>query len=486
MASTDKYQVKLSQKRTRQLRIGFILLCLAVLNQNCGGGFRNLEQPSQNGGMGTPGSSTTTTTLGSTTTTLAATTTTVAPTTTTQASPTTSTTTTLASTTTTQPPVFNGDVKILFPPPSATSEASMVVRGASRVGAGVSEVSVNGVAATSSDGFLSWRATVPLVVGSNNLSVSIRRNGVIINNSASVAVQRFSSESSIVRGSGTWGGGRLNGMFYETAVDRMILTDDVSDGVWGVSTSTGSRTAVSNGGLGVGTGVGLTFATDITIADRKAMVMDTSALVAIDLVSGQRTLFTEILNANGTNREVNNLVGSPDGRTYLLTTTTSILRVDGVTAARTEMPLSGGTGPAIGNIACMAVSWRTNKAIISSYSGDQIYSVDLATGVRQVLSPAGSGALRISDTTKLTVDDDTNQVFVWDGNRMIAIDMTSGARRVTGNVGPLMNLSTIKAIGMTPFGPAILDHLQDYEGGPRSPTLFVIDPVLGTRVILGR
>lgn len=359
----------------------------------------------------------------------------------------------------------------------------MVVRGASRPGAGVTEVSVNGVQATSTDGFLTWRATVPLAVGANNLLVDLRKGSATTRGAAAVNVQRFSSDAAITRGTGAWGGGRLNGMEFESAIGRMDMTDDVYDGVWGVDLASGNRTRVSGGTFGVG--FSLTFATGIGIYNRSAIVIDTSYLVNVNLVNGDRSLFLELLNPDGSNREIAQLLRiSPDGLTYVALARTAILKINALTKVVTEIPLSGGTQPAAGNPSTMAVHWGRNEALVASYSGDQVIGVNLSTGVRRVVVAAGSP--RIDDSTRMTIDETTNQAFFWNGNGLLAIDLTSGQRRMIGNTGPLTNLNAIKAIAMTPYGPAILDHLQDYEGGPRSPTLIVIDPLIGTRVILSR
>lgn len=359
----------------------------------------------------------------------------------------------------------------------------MVVRGASRAGAGVTEVTVNGVQATSSDGFLTWRATVPLSVGANSLIVDLRKGSATTRGAAAVNVQRFSSDSAISRGSGSWGGGRLNGMEFESAISRMDMTDDVYDGVWGVDLATGNRTRVSGGTFGVG--FSLTFATGIGIYNRSAIVIDTSYLVNIDLTNGDRSLFTELLNQDGSNREIAQLVRiSPDGMNYFVLARNAILKISAITKQVIEIPLSGGAGPSVGNPSTMTIAWGRNEALVASYSGDQVIGVNLTTGARQVV--VASGSPNIQDSTRMTIDESTNQIFFWNGNGLLAINLSNGQRRLIGNSGPLTNLNAIKAIAMTKYGPAILDHLQDYEGGPRSPTLIVIDPIVGTRVILSR
>ena len=66
-------------------------------------------------------------------------------------------------------------VQVLFPPPGSEIESAQVtVQGHAADESGVAAVLVNGVPATSSDGFATWQATVPIVLGLNTLTVTIQ------------------------------------------------------------------------------------------------------------------------------------------------------------------------------------------------------------------------------------------------------------------------------------------------------------------------
>src|SRR5262245_48445263 len=64
-------------------------------------------------------------------------------------------------------------VGLTFPPPaSSTEQESIMVSGTASDPSGVAEVRVNGVLASTSDGFATWQASVPLALGRNTLTVA--------------------------------------------------------------------------------------------------------------------------------------------------------------------------------------------------------------------------------------------------------------------------------------------------------------------------
>ena len=74
---------------------------------------------------------------------------------------------------------------------SMTDAAQLTVSGRASDDVGVAGVSVNGVAATSIDGFRTWRAVVPLVTGVNVLCAEVRDGvGRVVPDASSVSVTR--------------------------------------------------------------------------------------------------------------------------------------------------------------------------------------------------------------------------------------------------------------------------------------------------------
>ncbi len=66
----------------------------------------------------------------------------------------------------TQPQVSNASARILYPPATSTTDGgTVIVRGTASDEDGVAGVTVNGVPATSTDGFQTWEVTLPLGMG---------------------------------------------------------------------------------------------------------------------------------------------------------------------------------------------------------------------------------------------------------------------------------------------------------------------------------
>jgi len=474
------------RKNSRVKRTFASVFCfvLILFYNNCGPGFKSstdlssLDSTANSGGSSTP----TTTTLpssggNSTTTTI--------PVSGGGGNPV--TTTTLpssgggSSTTTTLP--NNSAAQIAFPPNGATSDAHIVVRGNITAGSQVSQVSVNGVQATITNS--NWRADVPLQVGANNLSVNVTANGVTKTGVASVAIQRFSSDTAITRGSGNWAT-RILGMSYDSVNQRLVMGDDTIDGAWEMRMSDGNRRILSDSedSPKIGGGIDLTFPTAVTTSANQCFVVDDTLIAAIDLTTGTRSLVIDTKTVG-----FGDLYLTPDAKSLfvLALDSESILKMNPTNGTSSVVSSSTvGSGSSLNNIAGMGISWAQNKAYTTTYYGDTILSVDLSTGVRQVFSNAASGEPKFADPRHVIVDDISGQAFVWDSKQLTAINLQTGRRKLIGNSGPLTSLTAIVTMTMTPYGPALLDYVPSYEGPFRSPTVILIDPIEGTRLILSR
>lgn len=86
------------------------------------------------------------------------------------------------------PPLAPGEARIVFPPTaaSATTSATFRVRGT----ANASAVFVNGELATSTDGFATWTAELPLEAGSNEIVISTDAEGAHHDGVASALVEQ--------------------------------------------------------------------------------------------------------------------------------------------------------------------------------------------------------------------------------------------------------------------------------------------------------
>ena len=133
---------------------------------------------------------------------------------------------------------------VFFPPPTSLTDASdITVTGtATDDDTGVSAVRVNGILATSSDGFATWQAVVPLSQGTNNLVVETEDiPGNIDANAASVQIVRSTLLSSPLRTA------------LDLANNRAFVVDISLDALVAVDLITGNRTIISDASTGTGT-----------------------------------------------------------------------------------------------------------------------------------------------------------------------------------------------------------------------------------------
>jgi hypothetical protein len=190
-------------------------------------------------------------------------------------------------------------LRIVFPPPGAVANDSIVVRGASSFSDAVGAIHVNGVAATSSDGFATYRAVVPLQQGDNKIVVTAENKGAAALGTAEVTVQRFADEASIHRGGGdAFSIFRLFGFDVDVSSGDAILCDDIYDGLVRVELATGNRALASasessaKGMVGKGYN-DIAQPRDVVIdAPGHALLVDGPKLVGVDLKTGDRTLLS--------------------------------------------------------------------------------------------------------------------------------------------------------------------------------------------------
>lgn len=476
-------------------KVGVFVSCfvLILFYNNCGPGFQSISESSLNSQQDI---GTTTTTMPAPTSTTTTTSTTLKPTTTTTTmaipgmttttttsttlKPTTTTTTMPASTTTTTlPSGTSAAAQIAFPPNGATSDTHIIVRGTYI--SGVTQISVNGTPATLTAN--KWRVDVNLAVGTNTLRMDATVNGVSHPGLATVTIDRFTTDTAIKRGPGDWPGRPL-GMSYDKANQRIIMGDDIIDGAWEMRMSDGGRRTIAKSeGDKIGGGIDLTFPTSVATDANQCFIVDTALIAKVNLNNGDRSQLIDAKNGG-----FGDIFLNPDSSSLYVSTGESILKMSPVNGTSTVVSSAAvGSGASLHNMADFGISWARNMAYTTVYYDDTILSVDLSTGDRKVFSTAASGEPKLSDPRKLIVDDITGQAFVYDSNRLIAIDLMTGRRKVIGATGPLTSLTSIVTMTMTPYGPVLLDYVLQGEGGtPRTPTLILVDPIEGTRLILSR
>ena len=344
--------------------------------------------------------------------------------------------------------------RILFPTPvSYTDAATLTVRGTASDAHGVGSVSVNGVAATSIDGFENWRANVPLTAVTTTVTVSVTDAA---GNTAS------NVDSVVVTNRGPVLTGYTN-LEFDPNGHQLIALDRGADAVYGYDATTGVGRLISKGpspGAAAGQNAPTVIAVDAT--RNRALFVDyiIDALVAVDLATGARSLASPSQGVNSPTSLVvsNYLAVDPAGNRAFAANDMCqcIIGMNLDNATRSIVAsASVGTGafpPSMIDLVYDDVTTpNAPRLLTSAWMGpgvQEIIAIDVGTGNRTVLSsfansvgagPSAGGTMALNlDPLRhrlVTVD---NYIF-----GIMAIDLVTGDRSVimdhqlTGN-GPLM------------------------------------------------
>jgi len=410
-------------------------------------------------------------------------------------------------------------VRIVFPTPVSYSDgAELHVRGTAQDANGVTNLRVNGVAATTTDAFAHWAAVLPLATGDNTLVVEATDGAG--NVSPSAAQARVGNRGAVMNAP--------EDIAFDAVTQRVYVADREQRAIFAVRATDGVTSVVSDATRG--SGVVLQQPWGITLDGARALVTDTSAdsLVAVDLASGNRTLlsaspndnsrrlssavayhaasqraFVATLNAtilaidlaNGGTRTVftdftdgqglgytdvmyvNGLVVDPSTNpARLLAADQSgkkIYAIDLASGNRTVVSANDvGTGPAFRGPRQMAIDAARHRLLVADLGGTSaeggLLAVDLATGDRTVLD-SGTGELSLGSAHGLALDAANDHVFVarYDGPGILRYDMAEGtvARFSDSNVGQGRQLSYPSGLLLSPLPdvPGLISYQQGLQ-----------------------
>jgi hypothetical protein len=368
---------------------------------------------------------------------------------------------------------------------------SIVVRGASSFADAVGAIQVNGVAATSSDGFATYRAVVPLQQGDNKIVVTAQSKSAATLGTAEVTVQRFADEASIHRGGGdAFSIFRLFGFDIDASSGEAILCDDIYDGLVRVELATGNRALASasessaKGMVGKGYN-DIAQPRDVVIdAPGHALLVDGPKLVGVDLKSGDRTLLSG--GGTGSGPEATQYGGvdydEAGGRSIALDyQINALFAIDKQGDRSVLSSATVGTGIAFNGFGPVELDLARGRALTTRAYSNPIVAIDLKSGNRSVLSGdnAGTGPA-LQEPTALAVAPALGAVFAWDktAKHLLAIDLATGNRRLVAD-------------GTTGMGVSLpsLDHLafrQELLYAEQGGSVLAFDPVEGHRVVVSK
>lgn len=321
--------------------------------------------------------------------------------------------------------------EIIFPTfDTLTTAQSILVRGTATDPDGVAEIRVNGLLATTSDGFMNWQVRVPIDPGPNSLTVETR--DALGNTDPQAAEARIESQIELQE---------TRGMAIDVLRNRaLVVTAFPEMAVVTVDLSTIGRRVLSDANNGIGPLFTTLDGIAIDPPRDRALVTDSTrmAVFAIDLSTGDRTILADAQTGIGPVANWVRLV--IHGERALLVGPVSIISMDLATGNRTTLSDTNfGTGPMFANLRGIVIDG--NRALVTDFDLESVFAVDLTTGDRTMLS---SG---IGKPTGITIDAARNRALVmgrlcstpypWHNiyYSVFAVDLASGDYSIVSRTG---------------------------------------------------
>jgi len=292
---------------------------------------------------------------------------------------------------------------VVFPTArTRTSSPEVIVRGtASDSASPVTSVRVNGVEATSIDNFATWVATVPLAPGPNAINVDAMDRA--LNRSATTTRAEVARNALV---------GFIEGLAVDAAHNRIIASDTFAGVLLSIDLGSRVRTVIAN-------------ATTVPTSMAPNKLVSPSSLT---------------LEADGTHALVLDRSNSAILRVNLETGERTLVSGRGFPNAQNEFSM---------NAMAMSVDLANGQAYVLCRFPDAIFRVDLATGVRTVLSDATTpnNVAMFPNAVTMTLDrfPPRNRLLVGDqgsggageNHAIYTVDLTTGARAIlSSNIAP--------------------------------------------------
>lgn len=348
-------------------------------------------------------------------------------------------------------------VQIVFPPPRSVTDADAItLRGKAGDASGVASIMVNGVAATSEDGFATWRAEIPLEMGTNDIVIlaeDTRGNAADSDTLASVTrTDDVRPNASVV--------------VWDQVAERIVLLDTDDRTIYALDPTSKRRTLLSDGSVGQPL---LEQPSDATWdpQNNRILVTDAAAdaLFAVDPQTGARSVISDADDSGPPLVAPTSVSWDTQNNRALVIADSGPQRLISVAAngARSELASLDGV------VSATAVTWdeTANRALVLDAFDEKLYAVG-GDGSLSVVSDADDGGdnaflLPID----ITWDPVGNRAMVADFERqaIVAVDVSTGARTLVTN--------TIAEDRVTPLSP--VDLTWDRTNG----RLLVADRDLG-------
>ncbi len=247
------------------------------------------------------------------------------------------------------------------------STATLEVLGTASDSDGVASVTVNGIAASSSDRFSTWQVEIPLIEGMNSITVATQDTlGNRNNQAAQLTIERgflFDKAENIV---------------LDPERRNAILIDEAERVLMKIDAETRMRSEFS--GPATGSGPQWDMPVELLLDDERdrALVFDSglNALVSVNLSNGDRTLLASDSVGSGTSLAGASMFAlDPALEQIYAINDTSLLSIDLANGDRQVTNLSGAN---IDAPRSARVDKPNNRLLVSAPSN--IYAIDLASG----------------------------------------------------------------------------------------------------------
>ncbi len=372
--------------------------------------------------------------------------------------------------------------EITFPTAVSMTDADQLsVTGTATDANGISAVRVNGVDATSDDGFTTWRAVVSISTGDNDLVVETEdlagnvddssatatvkgspnlfvnpdrialdptNNGALVVDGVNVVALNLNNGARTIVASESVGSGPVLGNPRGIAVgsedNSVLVTDAQLDALVRIDLDDNSRSIVSDSITGLGENFGFPRGLALDLTSEKAYVIDSGlrALISVDLNTGDRTEISGNSEGDGTNFIIPVDVALDMNNSRALVT--DVFFSDQVIAVNLEtgdrsLFTGGGVGSGQSLVAALRIAVDTinNRALVSDSLLDAIIAIDLTDGDRAIFSDASDSGPQLNNPRGLTVELATGRLFIADDglNTVLAANPTTGIRTRVSNDG---------------------------------------------------
>jgi hypothetical protein len=323
---------------------------------------------------------------------------------------------------------------ITFPARDGFSAGSVVrVIGRATDTSTVTEVRVNGIAVTSTDGFQNWSVDVPLVGGDNLLTVSTRDTHG--NAAASAAVRHVWQRADLNNAAGGEFNAAGTALYFVDAGARAILA---------VAIDTGNITRIADLTRFSYGPVPLDLALDLAnnriylgVRDDESSGDSTIGIWAYDTQAATWAVVSDATRGSGPalQNPTDLVLDTAGNRLLVLDWDAGLFGVNLTTGARTIV--SSNTVPSATNALFsepmdIALDANANRAVVIDRGSDALFAIDLTSGARTLISRVGQqSGLGFSQPLGLALDLPRNRALVWDAvgdQGTIAVDLATGIR----------------------------------------------------------